>query len=69
MLEESSTDNTTTRSTNPTNRTKKILLINLQILEHTEDLPPIQRMSDPQKLEEMRRKMEQHTQDNNDPER
>lgn len=33
------------------------------------NLPPIQRMSDPQKLEEMRRKMEQNTQSNNDPER
>lgn len=30
------------------------------------NLPPIQRMSDPEKIEQMRRKMEQHTQSNDD---
>ena len=68
-VRESSTNNTTTRSTNTTNRTREDFINQLTNFGAYRNLPPIQRMSDPQKLEEMRRKMEQHTQDNNDPER
>ena len=65
-VRESSTNNTTTRATN---RTREDFINQLTNFGAYRNLPPIQRMSDPQKLEEMRRKMEQHTQDNNDPER
>lgn len=65
-VRESSTNNTTTRATN---RTREDFINQLTNFGAYRNLPPIQRMSDPQKLEEMKRKMEQHTQDNNDPER
>ena len=68
-IRESATDNNTTRATNTTNRTREDFINQLTNFGAYRNLPPIQRMSDPQKLEEMRRKMEQHTQENNDPER
>lgn len=68
-IRESATDNNTTRATNTTNRTREDFINQLTNFGAYRNLPPIQRMSDPQKLEEMRRKMEQHTQANNNPER
>ena len=68
-IRETATDNNTTRATNTINRTREDFINQLTNFGAYRNLPPIQRMSDPQKLEEMRRKMEQHTQENDDPER
>ena len=65
-IRESATENNTTKTTNST---REDFINQLTNFGAYRNLPPIQRMSDPQKLEEMRRKMEQHTQENDDPER
>lgn len=65
-IRESATENNTTRETNTT---REDFINQLTNFGAYRNLPPIQRMSDPQKLEEMRRKMEQHTQENHDTER
>lgn len=51
------------------NRTREDFLNSLTNFGEYRNLPPIQRMSDPQKLEEMRRKLEQNQQSNDENER
>lgn len=59
-----------TRNITPTvNRTRENFMNEVTNFGEYRNLPPIQRMSDPQKLEEMRRKMEQRGQSNEDTER
>lgn len=65
-IRESAPENNTTRETNTT---REDFINQLTNFGAYRNLPPIQRMSDPQKLEEMRRKMQQHTQENHDTER
>lgn len=69
-IRESNT-HTTSRETNTTttNRTRENFINELTNFGAYRNLPPIQRMSDPQKIEEMRRKMEQNQQSNEDNER
>lgn len=68
-IRESGTNNNATRETSTPNRTREDFINELTNFGAYKNLPPIQRMSDPQKLEEMRRKMEQHTQENDNSER
>ena len=53
----------------PTNKKREDFLNSLTNFGEYRNLPPIQRMSDPQKLEEMRRKLEQNQQSNDENER
>ncbi len=50
----------------PTNQKREDFLKSLTNLGQYRDLPPIQRMSNPQKIEEMKRKMEQKQQTNDE---
>ncbi len=68
-IRESGTNNNTTRETSTPNKTREDFINKLTNFGEYKNLPPIQRMSDPQKLEEMKRKMEQHTQENDNQER
>ena len=69
-IRETNTSNETRETnTSSTNRTREDFINQLTNFGAYRNLPPVQRMSDPQKIEEMRRKMEQHTQSNDDPER
>ena len=56
-------------STQTVNRTRESFINELTNFGAYRNLPPIQRMSDPEKLAEMRRKMEQKQQANDDSER
>lgn len=67
-IRESSASNTT-RETRTTNNTREDFINQLTNFGEYRNLPPIQRMSDPEKLAEMRRKMEQNQQANEDNER
>lgn len=69
-IRDTNTNNETRKTNTPTrNSTREDFINQLTNFGAYRNLPPIQRMSDPQKLEEMRRKMEQHTQSNDDLER
>lgn len=69
-IRETNTSNETRENpTTSTNRTREDFINQLTNFGAYRNLPPVQRMSDPQKIEEMRRKMEQHSQSNDDPER
>lgn len=63
----------TRESTSPNNqtqhRTREDFINQLTNFGQYRNMPPIQRMSDPQRIEEMRRKMEQHQQENDGNER
>ena len=63
------TQETRTTNTRTVNRTRESFINELTNFGAYRNLPPIQRMSDPQKIEEMRRKMEQNQQSNEDNER
>ena len=66
-IRETNTSNETRENnTTPTNRTRESFINELTNFGAYRNLPPIQRMSDPQKVEEMRRKMEQNQQSNED---
>ena len=67
-IRETATDNTT-RTTNTINRTREDFINQLTNFGAYRNLPPIQRMSDPEKLAEMRRKMEENQQENDGSER
>lgn len=60
-------ENTTQNRTQ--NRTREDFINQLTNFGQYRNMPPIQRMSDPQRLEEMRRKMEQNQQSNDENER
>lgn len=64
-------ESNTTRenNTSTTNRTRESFINELTNFGAYRNLPPIQRMSDPKKIEEMRKKMEQQTQTNDNQER
>ena len=53
-----------TQTTPTVNRTREDFINQLTNFGQYRNMPPIQRMSDPQRLEEMRRKMEQNQQEN-----
>ena len=55
--------------TSTVNRTRENFINHITNFGEYRKLPPIQRMSDPQKIEEMRRKIEQNQQSNEDNER
>nr|DAL06041.1 MAG TPA: IrrE N-terminal-like domain [Caudoviricetes sp.] len=63
------TQETRNTSTQTVNRTRESFINELTNFGAYRNLPPIQRMSDPEKLAEMRRKMEQNQQANDDSER
>ncbi len=63
------TQETRNTSTQTVNRTRESFINELTNFGAYRNLPPIQRMSDPEKLAEMRRKMEQKQQANDDSER
>lgn len=69
VLPETTQDISKSHTSDTTKRTRKSFLEELTNFGEYRELPPIQRMSDPQKLEEMKRKMQQHTQSNNEPEK
>lgn len=56
-------------NTSTTNRTRESFINELTNLGAYRNLPPIQRMSDPEKMAQMKRKMEQNQQSNDDNER
>ena len=58
-----STQNIRENDTTSTNRTREDFINQLTNFGAYRNLPPVQRMSDSQKIEEMRRKMEQHQQE------
>lgn len=59
----------TRTETHAVNRTRENFINELTNFGAYRNLPPIQRMSDPRRIEEMRRKMEQNQQSNYDNER
>lgn len=66
---ETTIDSNETIGTKTMNKTREDFINQLTNFGAYRNLPPIQRMSDPQKLEEMRRRREEHTQENDDLER
>ena len=56
-------------NTSTTNRTRESFINELTNFGAYRNLPPIQRMSDPEKMAQMKRKMEQNQQSNDDNER
>lgn len=69
-IRENNTSNETRENpTTSTNRTREDFISQLTNFGAYRNLPPVQRMSDPQKIEEMRRKMEQNRQSNDNMER
>ena len=56
-------------NTSTTNRTRESFINELTNFGAYRNLPPIQRMSDPERMAQMRRKMEQNQQTNDDNER
>lgn len=68
-IRETGTNNNTTRETSTPNKTREDFINQITNFGAYKNLSSIQRRSNPQKLEEMRRKMEQHTQENDNQER
>ena len=68
-IREVTVDSNKNIETKTTNKTREDFINQLTNFGAYRNLPPIQRMSDSQKLEEMRRKREEHTQENDDLER
>ena len=63
------TQETRTTNTRTVNRTRESFINELTNFGAYRNLPPIQRMSDPQRIEQMRRKMEQNQQSTDENER
>lgn len=68
-IREVAVDSNKNIETKTTNKTREDFINQLTNFGSYRNLPPIQRMSDSQRLEEMRRKREEHTQENDDLER
>lgn len=68
-IREVTVDSNKNIETKTTNKTREDFINQLTNFGAYRNLPPIQRMSDSQKLEEMRKKREEHTQENDDLER
>ena len=68
-IKEAAIDRNKAIGTKTINKTREDFINQLTNFGAYRNLPPIQRMSDSQKLEEMRRKREEHTQENDDLER
>lgn len=68
-IREVTVDSNKNIETKTTNKTREDFINQLTNFGAYRNLPPIQRMSDSQKLEKMRRKREEHTQENDDLER
>ena len=68
-IREVTVDSNKNIETKTTNKTRDDFINQLTNFGAYRNLPPIQRMSDSQKLEEMRRRREEHTQENDDLER
>lgn len=65
-IREVTVDSNKNIETKTTNKTREDFINQLTNFGAYRNLPPIQRMSDSQKLEEMRRRREEHTQENDD---
>ena len=68
-IREVTVDSNKNIETKTTNKTREDFINQLTNFGAYRNLPPIQRMSDSQRLEEMRRRREEHTQENDDLER
>ena len=68
-IREVTVDSNKNIETKTTNKTREDFINQLTNFGAYRNLPPIQRMSDSQKLEKMRRRREEHTQENDDLER
>ena len=68
-IREVAVDSNKNKETKTINKTREDFINQLTNFGAYRNLPPIQRMSDSQKLEEMRRRREEHTQENDDLER
>ena len=68
-IREVAVDSDKSKETKTINKTREDFINQLTNFGAYRNLPPIQRMSDSQKLEKMRRKREEHTQENDDLER
>ena len=68
-IREVAVDSNKNKETKTINKTREDFINQLTNFGAYRNLPPIQRMSDSQKLEEMRRKMEQHSKESYDLER
>lgn len=68
-IREVAVDSNKNRETKTVNKTREDFINQLTNFGEYRNLPPIQRMSDSQRLEEMRRRREEHTQENDDLER
>ena len=68
-IREVAVDSNKNRETKTVNKTREDFINQLTNFGAYRNLPPIQRMSDSQRLEEMRRRREEHTQENDDLER
>lgn len=68
-IREVAVDSNKNRETKTVNKTREDFINQLTNFGEYRNLPPIQKMSDSQKLEKMRRKREEHTQENDDLER
>ena len=68
-IREVAVDSNKNIETKTTNKTREDFINQITNFGSYRNLPPIQRMSDSQRLEEMRRKREEHTQENDDLER
>ena len=68
-IKEVTVDSNKNIETKTTNKTREDFINQLTNFGAYRNLPPIQRMSDSQKLEKMRRRREEHTQENDDLER
>ena len=66
ILPEPTQDIRESNTTMPINRTREHFIDQLTNFGEYRNLPPIQRMSDPEKIAQMRRKMEQNQQSNDD---
>lgn len=68
-IREVAVDSNKNKETKTINKTREDFINQLTNFGAYRNLPPIQRMSDSQRLEEMRRRREEHTQENDDLER
>ena len=68
-IREVAVDSNKNKETKTINKTREDFINQLTNFGAYRNLPPIQKMSDSQKLEKMRRKREEHTQENDDLER
>lgn len=68
-IREMAVDSNKNKETKTINKTREDFINQLTNFGAYRNLPPIQRMSDSQRLEEMRRRREEHTQENDDLER